>query len=486
MLEKVREPWRASKLKSYLAYSIFGLICLTFVFVGFNPNRGGGGIGAAASVNDKAISFFELQERITMMESQLQGKIPAAQRQMYDKMIRENALEELISYELVSQSAEKIGIFPTAVATRDLIVNIPPFQDNGRFSRELYERYLTFKNTSAVEFESKIKRDVVVSQLRQLFMTALKTPKVLSQYEKQIRDTKLNVEFIKIDNAALMKSAVTAGAIDKFLATDGSKDKIQNYYNANPSEFTDKPEVRARHILIKGSDDAALSKIKEIKAESEKADFAELAKKYSQDEGSKDRGGDLNFFAKGSMVPEFENAAFSLPIGKVSDPVKTQYGYHLIKVEEHRGGAKKTLDMVSRTIAEKLLLDEVKDKKLNEIEEVLKAKKDLSPILSSLQLKWQETGEFGLNQSYLPKVDASPIVMDAVMTLKKSGEVYGKLVRSGAESYVLRLKSIKYPDTKSEAAEMSSNSLSMAGSESMGLWAEEQKKNANIQRNNVL
>jgi peptidyl-prolyl cis-trans isomerase D len=143
MLEKVREPWRASKVKSFLAYTVFFLICLTFVFVGFNPNQGGGGLGAAASVNDKVISFFDLQERVTAMESQLQGKMPAAQRQAYDKMIRESALEELINYELVSQSAEKIGIMPTAEGTRDIIVNIPPFQDNGRFSRELYDRYLT-------------------------------------------------------------------------------------------------------------------------------------------------------------------------------------------------------------------------------------------------------------------------------------------------------------------------------------------------------
>jgi parvulin-like peptidyl-prolyl isomerase len=81
------------------------------------------------------------------------------------------------------------------------------------------------------------------------------------------------------------------------------------------------------------------------------ADFAELAKKYSEDPGSKDKGGDLDYFPRGQMVPEFEQTAFSLPPGQVSDLVKTQYGFHIIKVVDKQAGATQTLDQVRTQIS---------------------------------------------------------------------------------------------------------------------------------------
>jgi foldase protein PrsA len=115
--------------------------------------------------------------------------------------------------------------------------------------------------------------------------------------------------------------------------------QIKDYFNRNHA-LLDKPEqVRARHILVP---DLKTAQTVEAKLKSG-ADFAALAKQYSTDPASKDKGGELGWFGHGQMVPTFDNAAFSLPIGKVSEPVKSPFGYHIIQVEEKRPAVKATL-----------------------------------------------------------------------------------------------------------------------------------------------
>lgn len=123
--------------------------------------------------------------------------------------------------------------------------------------------------------------------------------------------------------------------MDSLLAGEGkaatTPDAMKKVYDEASKQITGEQEVRARHILVETEDEA-----KAVKAELDKgADFAELAKKKSKDPGSAD-GGDLGFFTKEQMVPEFSKVAFALEPGKISDPVKSQFGWHIIKVEEKR------------------------------------------------------------------------------------------------------------------------------------------------------
>lgn len=109
-----------------------------------------------------------------------------------------------------------------------------------------------------------------------------------------------------------------------------TEEEMKAYFEENKEDFAKEKQVRARHILVENEEKAneIIAKLKSGE------DFAELAKQYSIDVATKEKGGDLGFFAKGAMVKEFEEAAFSLKVGEISSPVKTQYGYHIIKVEE--------------------------------------------------------------------------------------------------------------------------------------------------------
>ncbi|OFZ11894.1 MAG: hypothetical protein A2Z20_03075 [Bdellovibrionales bacterium RBG_16_40_8] len=493
MLEKVREPWSGSKSKSILAYIIFGLICVTFVFVGFSPTGTGisGGAGTAATVNDVVISLLDFQDQVNMIENQMgdsMKNIPAAKRQSQYKEIRNYALNNLVAREVAYQSAVRAGILPTISATRDMITNVPLFQENGRFAREKYKIFLANKNTTASDFENKIKRNVVIAELNELFLTALQTPKVMQDMDNQIRNTKIILDFVKIDSIQLTNAlTVSNDAIAAFLSKPENQSKIKSYFEANKQEYSTQEQVRARHILLKGDATEVLTKITAIRKEAEKADFAELAKKYSEDEGSQSKGGDVNFFSRGQMVKEFENAAFSLPIGKVSDPIKTAYGYHLIKVEERREGETKTLESVQNEIAKKLVSDELKDESLQELSELLKNKKNISSWLDRFKLKWEDSGEFSLDQSYVPKINAGPEVFTSALNLKNPGEMLPNLVRQGPISYVLRLKKLTNP-VFSSTKKIDSSSFRQTGSaeESLGLWAEELKKSALIHRNEAI
>ncbi|WP_316226081.1 peptidylprolyl isomerase [Bradyrhizobium sp. SZCCHNS3052] len=137
--------------------------------------------------------------------------------------------------------------------------------------------------------------------------------------------------------------------MDSLLASEGkaatTPDAMKKVYEEAAKQIGGEQEVHARHILVETEDDA-----KAVKAELAKgADFAELAKKKSKDPGASD-GGDLGFFTKEQMVPEFANVAFSLEPGKISDPVKTQFGWHVIKVEEKRSRKPPEFDQVKGQI----------------------------------------------------------------------------------------------------------------------------------------
>jgi peptidyl-prolyl cis-trans isomerase D len=199
---------------------------------------------------------------------------------------------------------------------------------------------------------------------------------------------------------------------------------IQRYYNDNIQQYQTPERVHASHILLNtgGKDEAAVRKqaedlLAKIKAG---ADFAELAKKYSEDPGSKDKGGDLDFFPRGQMVPEFENAAFSMQPGQVSDLVKTQYGFHIIKVVEKQQGSTQTLEQVRPQI-QQLLAAQMADRQITDrarqLAEKIKTPDDMAKAATENALKVEESGFFQRNEP-IPGLGAAPQVADAAFQLQ--------------------------------------------------------------------
>ena len=183
----------------------------------------------------------------------------------------------------------------------------------------------------------------------------------------------------------LAKGYVQKNVLSKVKVTD--KD-VEEYYKNHPKEF-EKPEtVKARHILIGFKGDMTEDQKKELRKKADDVlkkakggdDFAQLASEYSDDPGSKTKGGELGYFPKGNMVPEFENAAFNLKPGEISNVIETPYGYHIIKVEDKKAGEMPAFDSIKEQVRVKATQD-AEQKKINEFIE--KAKKDTKATIYS-------------------------------------------------------------------------------------------------------
>jgi len=214
--------------------------------------------------------------------------------------------------------------------------------------------------------EIKIKDvDAVISTLdpqqQMMFSTQYGRAKVLEELinkelfyryaeEEKIEENEL---FIK-DLENVKRSLMTNHALRLLLKdVTVTEEEVKAYYEENKDKFVEPEQVRASHILVE-SEDMAIEILAEL--EGNELTFAEAAKKYSTCP-SKEQSGDLGLFSRGQMVPEFENAAFGLEVGQISEPVKTQYGWHIIKVFEKKPAVQKSLDEVRGTLYEQMTSD---------------------------------------------------------------------------------------------------------------------------------
>lgn len=176
--------------------------------------------------------------------------------------------------------------------------------------------------------------------------------------------------------AYLKRKAMRELYFEKQIKASVSDADIRKIYDDQVKQIKPEEEVQARHILVE-TEDKAKELVTKIKAGE---DFAKLAKENSKDPGSKETGGDLGFFTKGQMVPQFEEAAFNLKKGDVSDPVKTQFGYHILKLEERRFRPPPAFEAVKERILQSMLL-----RKASETAQGLRAKAQLEYVDESVK-----------------------------------------------------------------------------------------------------
>jgi peptidyl-prolyl cis-trans isomerase D len=205
---------------------------------------------------------------------------------------------------------------------------------------------------------------------------------------------------------------------------------VEKYYRENQQEFTTPEQVRASHILIKGDgkdDAAARAKAEDVLKQARGgADFAALAKKYSEDEGSAKNGGDLDYFGRGRMAKEFEDAAFALQPGQISDVVKSPFGYHIIKLVDRRPAITKSLPDVRQQITERLATERAQADAATlaaQIAAELKTPADLDRVGAQRKLPVQESGFF-LRDEPVMGLGPVPEITDQAFTLAQ-GTVAG-------------------------------------------------------------
>jgi len=352
-----------------IAKIIVGLIVLTFALFGVDAIIGNNNSAEkAATVNGEDISERMLLRTTDFVKRQMLAEMgQRADLNLIDEQqARSRALNDLIERELILQVAEAEGIQVSDERINQRILSTKAFQTNGVFDRSAYEFSLRNLQMTPVEYMTEVKRDALLEQPQSgVSLSAFITqPEIdlLTRVDRQLRD----FSFLFIDAENLLADV------------DVSDIEAQRYYQENQSDYmteeqlnikylelkqsdfitdidvdeadikqlfeqevaalADEEERRAAHILIdtesRDSDEAeaVMLEIQEKLAAGE--DFAALAKAYSDDSGSAENGGDLGFFGKGDFVAAFEKVLFSLDVGQVSEIVDTEFGLHLIRLEE--------------------------------------------------------------------------------------------------------------------------------------------------------
>ncbi len=493
MLDKLRDPTRTrSPFKKVFYGILFALIIAAFVFMsGAGSPVGGSAGGKVAVVNGKVITHQDFNRQYTSEENRIRQQakgLPAALRQQYMKGLSQQVVERMINMELARQLATESGIFVSANEIRDEISSIPSFQENGQFQASRYQQLLQANRMNTSAFEDNIKGSIAFERFRNIFTNSVKATSEDVELTNFARSQKINVEYLEISQNLLKKNIVVSDAeIAAYNTSEAAK--VKKYYEDNKADYTSKEKTKASHILIKTKSQkdedykVALDKIKKIRTEITDTNFAEMAKKYSED-GSKSKGGDLGEFDKDvRFVAPFKEAALTLPVGKLSEPIKTQFGYHLIKVTGKTPGGVKSLDEVKNSIAKQF----ISDKKVQEDMESLSKGESgvdmaaINKIKDKYNVKWQNTGLFSLEQKNIPKLGDRDKVWDAISDL--IGKEGSKLIESDGKYFVVKLKDSKFEPVKVGDMESQIAQLSQSRSgDAVQSFIENEAKRARIKR----
>lgn len=369
MLEFIRK-----KQKSVLVQIVFWAIIATFVGTIFLVWGKGGDNAAqedyAVKVNGSKIGFDQYQqayENIYRIYQNLYGEAftPAVEKELN---LRKTALDSLIDQALLIQEAERQGLKVSKDEVVAAIAKIPAFQENGTFNRDRYIQVLRGQRLTPDLFEQMQQRELLVDKARTAVEGGATASEAEVAQEYKERNEKVDLYIARLDPAAFESQVrIDPAGVQSFFA--GKKEafrlpetvnlnyliidakpfsanvkltdaELEKYYQRNIDRFEVPEQVHAAHILIRVPQGASEAVKAEKKALIEKLrdrarkgeDFAALARSSSEDPGSAAQGGDLGFFGRGSMVAPFEQAAFALKTGEISDVVTTDFGYHVIRL----------------------------------------------------------------------------------------------------------------------------------------------------------
>ena len=397
--------------------------------------------------------------------------MPSIDRQAYggnldDQMLRQlgveqRVLSQMIDSEAVLAEADRLGITATDTEVRERIMGISAFQENGQFiGEERYRQLLRLQRPpiTPAQFEEEIRNSVVLDKMRATLTEWITVSDADADAEYRRRNEKVTLQLASFPTVSFLDQVQVTDADvaawyeqQKETYRIGERRKVryllldiqairnnitvpeqdvQRAYRQNIDQYTQTEQVRASHILLntEGKDEAEVrSKAEALLAQIKGgADFAALAKANSQDPASAARGGDLDFFGRGRMVPEFDAVAFSLPVGQLSDLVRTQFGFHIIKVTDKKAAEVQPLDAVRTQITEQLKFERAQTRVQDlstAIAAELKTPADLDKAAKSRGLQVQESPLFTRTEP-IPGLGASPEVSEQAFTLEQ-GRVSG-------------------------------------------------------------
>jgi len=415
-----------------------------------------------ADVDGETVTVAQFQRRYS---AQMQQYRNAYGGQISEQMLRQLGIDQQILQALVDEQAmvadaRRQNLTVSDVEVRQRILSLPAFMENGTFIGETrYRQLLSGQNPplSTREFEDQLRRAILAEKLRTSVTGWMSVTDADVAQEFKQRNEKVKLELVAL-TADAFKGQVSVTDADLAARFEANKESyrigekrkvkyallevdkvretvqvpdadVEAFYTQNKAQYTTEGRVRASHILLKteGKDEATVKAAAEAllaQAKAPGADFAALAKANSEDEGSAVNGGDLNYFGRGQMVPEFEQAAFAMKAGDISDLVKTTFGFHIIKVIESQPETIRPIADVKPELVDQLKwqkAQQVAEEQAKAMEASIKTAADLDKIAKERGLTVVESPLF-LRDEPIGELGASPDLASRAFTMK-DGEV---------------------------------------------------------------
>ena len=363
MFNKLRE-----QTGQFLVTAIISLIIIGFMFTGYQSFQSSP--DTVAQVGDIKINYREyrqvLDRQLEFFSYQFGGK-PLSSKQIEQFRLKPRALESVVTQKLMVKLADELG----AVASKDEIVSrikeMPVFQTDKQFDVTKYKGLLQANRLSPNEFENSIAQEVKLNKVQNILSSVPISQNFLNSV-KNLSEQERLFNAVTIDTNKLQKYIdVSKKEIKDYLEDEKNNQRVESYFNSKREQkYDQKEKVQASHILItsKGDKkDESLKKAREIRKKLTTKNFAKLANKHSEDPGNKaKKGGALGWFERGRMVPEFENVAFTLKPGTISEPIKTNYGHHIIYVTNKKAKKIAELEDHREDIAKEFIQQDSKEK----------------------------------------------------------------------------------------------------------------------------
>lgn len=483
MLQRIRDGLHRHK---WLGYVVLGALALVFAAWGAYGivNLNIDNANYAAEADGQKISIQQARNAWSREEGRLQqsfggADLPAALRDRFQDQV----LEGLIRDALLTQRTHDLGYRVSEADVQDAIRNEPAFQIEGKYSPEAARAALAQAGLSVPQFEAELRSSLQRTQLENgIRASDFLTPREIAQAES-LRNEQREVRYAVLP-------------VDKFPGAPIDDAAVQAYYKAHQAEFmrpesahlqyaelrldqlaaqvpvTDAdlhaayeknkntyviPERRhARHILIAATkDDAADRKLAEDVYAQTKAgkDFAQLAKQYSKDPGSADKGGDLDWADRSSFVGPFSDALFGMSVGEIHSPVKTQYGYHIIRLDEIQPGKTKSFEEARPELEAEVRRNRATDR-FGEIQEQLQTRleqpgADLDEIAKEFKLQTGDVPQFLRGTGGAP-LGAAPQLQELVYgdSPVGTGHVGGPVLLGDDRLVLVKVLDRKKPEPK--------------------------------------
>ncbi len=430
-------------LKS-LTWILWGVVAVFIMLIFFEwggvNDRRTGGADVAATVGSEEISYSEFRQQYRSLEERYRQTFGEQFNRDLAKQFNLpiQALDQLIDRRILLMEARNIGLRSTDSEVREAILRYPAFLDenNDFIGTERYREILRANRMTFSDFEGSLRDDVLLTKLNAILaQTAyVSDAEVEKSYREQAE--RAEIRFVQLP-ATEVATEVAASRADiesyfadhqteyelpeqrvvDYLMVDTVKlrreievpeEELLAYYNDNQDDFTRDEQVRARHILLRitpdRNDEQAQSVLGDVRRRIEAGeDFATLAREFSDDESNSTRGGNLGFFGRGRMVGAFEDAAFNAAVGELVGPVKTDFGYHLIEVQDHRQGGVQPFEEVKGNVRSRLVgtrVQEIAEAKIRDLagrieSQNLSSDEQLDALAAEEELSWQTTEPFG-------------------------------------------------------------------------------------------